>query len=147
MNFISLTEAAKQTGKSITTIRRWIEAGKIPGVTRTATGGYQIPIQALLGVVGTFTTLKKANETGTNSPNNLEAQLTQERLAVALRDVANLEKRLEQAEARSLQANETVSKLTEILSRTSGHELTTGATWRERRQIARLSKKAAKGTA
>ena len=147
MNFISLTEAAKQTGKSITTVRRWIDAGKIPGVTRTATGGYQIPIQALLGVVGTFTTLKKANETGTNSPNNLEAQLTQERLAVALRDVANLEKRLEQAEARSLQANETVSKLTEILSRTSGHELTTGATWRERRQIARLSKKAAKGTA
>jgi len=146
VNFISLTEAAKQTGKSITTIRRWIEAGKIPGVTKTETG-YKIPVQALLGVVGTFTTLKKANETGTNSPNNLEAQLTQERLAVALRDVANLEKRLEQAEARSLQANETVSKLTEILSRTTGHELTTGTTWRERRQIARIAKKAAKGTA
>lgn len=147
MNFISLTEAAKQTGKSITTVRRWIEAGKIPGVTRTATGGYQIPIQALLGVVGTFTTLKKANETSTNSPDNLEAELNRERLAVALRDVANLEKLLEQAEARSLQANETVSKLTEILSRTTGQELTTGTTWRERRQIARLSKKAAKGTA
>ena len=147
MNFISLTEAAKQTGKSITTIRRWIETGKIPGVTRTAKGGYQIPVQALLGVVGALGSIKKANETGTNSPDNLEAELTRERLAVALRDVANLEKLLEQAEARSLQANETVSKLTEILSRTSGHELTTGTTWRERRQIARLAKKAAKGTA
>jgi len=147
VNFISLTEAAKQTGKSITTIRRWIEAGKIPGVTRTTTGGYQIPIQALLGVVGTLTGLKKANEIGTNSPDNIEAELNRERLAVALRDVANLEKLLEQAEARSLQANETVSKLTEILSRTTGHELTTGTTWRERRQIARIAKKAAKGTA
>lgn len=147
MNFISLTEAAKQTGKSITTIRRWIEAGKIPGVTRTTTGGYQIPIQALLGVVGALGGLKKVNETSTNSPDNLEAQLTRERLAVALRDVANLEKLLEQAEARSLQANETVGKLTDILTRTTGHELTTGSTWRERRQIARLAKKAAKGTA
>ena len=147
MNFISLTEAAKQTGKSITTIRRWIDAGKIPGVTRTATGGYQIPIQALLGVVGTLGGLKKVNETSTNSPDNLEAELNRERLAVALRDVANLEKLLEQAEARSLQANETVGKLTDILTRTTGHELTTGSTWRERRQIARLTKKAAKGTA
>ena len=146
MNFISLTEAAKQTGKSITTIRRWIEAGKIPGVTKTETG-YKIPVQALLDVVGTLTGLKKANETGTKSPDNLEAELNRERLAVALRDVANLEKQLEQAEARSLQANETVSKLTEILSRTTGHELTTGTTWRERRQIARIAKKAAKGTA
>ncbi len=147
MNFISLTEAAKQTGKSITTIRRWIEAGKIPGVTRTATGGYQIPVQAILGVVGTLTGLKKANEIGTNSPNDLEAELNRERLAVALRDVARLEKLLEQAEARSDQANETVGKLTEILSRTTGHELTTGTNWRERRQIARLAKKAAKSTA
>jgi len=46
---VSLSEAARRSGMATTTIRRWIETGKLDGTLRTSTGGYSIPVTALIG--------------------------------------------------------------------------------------------------
>jgi hypothetical protein len=44
---VSLSEAARRSGMATTTIRRWIETGKLDGTLRTATGGYFNPSYCL----------------------------------------------------------------------------------------------------
>ena len=47
---LSLAEAARSTGRSTTTLRRWVDAGRLVDVERTSDGGYRIPIASLIAV-------------------------------------------------------------------------------------------------
>ena len=44
---VSLGEAARRSHLSTSTLRRWLDADKIPGATRTA-DGWAIPVAALV---------------------------------------------------------------------------------------------------
>lgn len=45
---LSLAEAARSTGRSTTTLRRWIDTGRLVDVDRTSDGGYRIPLASLI---------------------------------------------------------------------------------------------------
>lgn len=53
-NFLTLSQAADQAGISKPTLRKWLEAGKIPGATTEAKGNrkdWRIPLTELLAAV------------------------------------------------------------------------------------------------
>lgn len=45
---LSLAEAARSTGRSTTTLRRWVDTGRLVDVDRTSDGGYRIPVASLI---------------------------------------------------------------------------------------------------
>lgn len=45
---VSLAEAARTTGRSVSTIRRWLASDAIPGAFRTPDGSWDIPISGLI---------------------------------------------------------------------------------------------------
>lgn len=136
--FVSLTEAAKRSGISTTTIRRWITDGKIEAVVKTATG-YRIPVQSLLKLLpgNSWDTVAPT----ATSPGN---ELVELELKYAQQTIADLREQLAKAETRSEQANATVAQLAEVVAKQAARELTAGLT---RRQLRRLDRDARKQAA
>jgi len=128
---VSLTEAAKRSGISTTTIRRWITDGKLEAVVKTATG-YRIPVQSLLKLLpgNTWDTVTPTAA----SPGN---ELVELELKYAQQTIADLREQLKKAETRSEQANATVAQLAEVVAKQAARELTAGLT---RRQLRRLDR-------
>lgn len=128
---VSLSEASRRAGISTTQLRRWIEAGKLPGTVRSSTGSYQIPVAELIEALpaGSWDSVKKPSATPdapvtvtpdapvTVTPG--EAVLT-ERLANAERTIEELRERLEQEQKRRdderALADQMVIKLSDALS-------------------------------
>lgn len=133
--FVSLTEAAKRSGLSTTTIRRWVTDGKIEAVVKTATG-YKIPVQSLLKLLpgNSWDTVQPV----TTSPGN---ELITLELKHANETIADLREQLKKAETRSEQANATVAQLAEVVAKQAARELTAGLS---KRQIRRLERQALK---
>ena len=135
---VSLTEAAKRSGISTTTLRRWITDGKLEAVVKTATG-YKIPVQSLLKLLP-GNTWDTVTPTAT-SPGN---ELVELELKHAQQTIADLREQLAKAETRSEQANATVAQLAEVVAKQAARELTAGLT---RRQLRRLDRDARKQAA
>ena len=135
---VSLTEAAKRSGISTTTLRRWITDGKLDGAIKTATG-YRIPVQSLLKLLpgNTWDTVAPT----ATSPGN---ELVELELKYAQQTIADLREQLAKAETRSEQANATVAQLAEVVAKQAARELTAGLT---RRQLRRLDRDARKQAA
>lgn len=134
---VSLTEAAKRSGISTTTIRRWITDGKLDGAIKTATG-YRIPVQSLLKLLP-GNTWDTVTPTAT-SPGN---ELVELELKHAQQTIADLREQLAKAENRSEQANATVAQLAEAVAKQAARELTAGLTRRQLRRIDRDARKQA----
>jgi len=134
---VSLTEAAKRSGISTTTIRRWITDGKLEAVVKTATG-YRIPVQSLLKLLpgNTWDTVTPTAA----SPGN---ELVELELKYAQQTIADLREQLAKAETRSEQANATVAQLAEVVAKQAARELTAGLTRRQLRRLDRETRKQA----
>jgi len=134
---VSLTEAAKRSGISTTTIRRWITDGKLEAVVKTATG-YRIPVQSLLKLLpgNTWDTVTPTAA----SPGN---ELVELELKYAQQTIADLREQLKKAETRSEQANATVAQLAEVVAKQAARELTAGLTRRQLRRLDRETRKQA----
>jgi hypothetical protein len=82
---LSLAEAARSTGRSTTTLRRWVDAGRLVDVERTSDGGYRIPIASLIAVGLTpRTTPADTPPTSTSSSTPAENSSEVERLRAEL---------------------------------------------------------------
>jgi excisionase family DNA binding protein len=134
---VSLTEAAKRSGISTTTIRRWITDGKIEAVVKTATG-YRIPVQSLLKLLpgNSWDTVTPI----ATSPGN---ELVELELKHAQQTIADLREQLAKAETRNEQANATVAQLAEVVAKQAARELTAGLSKRQQRRLDRETRKQA----
>lgn len=130
---VSLSEASRRSGVSTTQLRRWIEAGKLPGTARSSTGSYLIPVAELIEElpagswdrVEAVTVTPDARVTVTpDAPETVSAPVIAERLAQAERTIEELRERLEYAESRRViereqaerQSRELVEKLTDAIA-------------------------------
>ena len=130
---VSLSEAARRSGMATTTIRRWIETGKLDGTLRTATGGYSIPVTALIGQLPAGTWDKVSDPAPVEAPAKASTEtavvLTDPILAEQLRhaqeQIADLKARLDYAETRRIveteqaarASRELVEQLTEVVAK------------------------------
>ena len=122
---VSLSEASRRSGVSTTQLRRWIEAGKLPGTVRSSTGSYLIPVAELIEELppGSWDRVETVTPDApvTVTP---DAPVIAERLAQAERTIEELRERLEYAESRRViereqaerQSRELVEKLTDAIA-------------------------------
>lgn len=103
---LSLAEAARSTGRSTTTLRRWIDTGRLVDVDRTSDGGYRIPVASLIAA-GLTPRTTPAETTSTPAENSSEVERLRAELDAAHRtevdrlrsEVADLRSRLDRRDS------------------------------------------------
>jgi DNA-binding transcriptional MerR regulator len=107
--YLNASEAAKQTGKSLVTIRHYLSSGKFPNATQTAKGKVQVWRIPLTDLVSAGLMDKVSN----SSKQPSETELKENKETALNNEIDRLERELESTREALRVANERIAELRE----------------------------------